>query len=85
MLSTFTPAVVYRSGPGRIADPGSKAADGKLFKGKARKAVLALLATVLVPEARVEPGSLTPTARGARRAARRAAAISQVERGRWPG
>ena len=60
LLATFTPAAVTDLDLDDLLIR-SKAADGKLFKGKARKAVLADVAPVLASDARVEPSAITPT------------------------
>jgi len=59
LLATFTPAAVTDVDLDDLLIR-SKAADGKLFKGKARKAVLADLAPVFASDARVEPSAITP-------------------------
>jgi hypothetical protein len=60
LLTTFTPTVLTDVDLDDLLIR-SKAADGKLFKGKARKAVLADLKPVIAPDGRVDPSAITPT------------------------
>jgi hypothetical protein len=60
LLATFTPTVVTDVDLDDLLIR-AKVADGKLFKGKARKAVLADLAPVMASDGRVEPSAITPT------------------------
>jgi len=60
ILTTFTPAVIEAVDLSALLER-ARAADGKLLKGKARKAVIADLSTVVVPEVTVEARALTST------------------------
>jgi hypothetical protein len=60
ILTTFTPNVVSDLDLDDLLIR-SKVADGKLFKGKARKAVLEDLAPMVASDGRVEPGAVTST------------------------
>jgi hypothetical protein len=60
LLATFTPEVITEVDIDALLIRG-KAADAKIFKGKARKAVAADLASSLRPDAPVDPKTVTPT------------------------
>ncbi|MGI8757287.1 MAG: DUF4011 domain-containing protein [Acidimicrobiales bacterium] len=60
LLTTFTPSVVESVDLTALLE-AARAADGKLLKKKPRKAVIADLAAVSVPDATIEPGTLTAT------------------------
>lgn len=60
LLSTFAPEVTIAVDLDTLLI-SSKTADGKLLKGRARKAVLAELSPVMQADGHVEPGALTAT------------------------